>query len=977
VGTGLSDRLNQNGRITDQLLDNGVVSHLQPLGGGMNLVYRSDTDPAVIIPVHTFLASGTSTPDSINAKLTIGGVDSGTVQYNVTGLTTGVPLRFNLLAFPSSASSGMYDWSVEVNLVYSGSTVTKTFTGQEAIVNRRDSVFGAGWWLDGLDRLYTSSAGALLANGDGTTHWYAKSGSVWLQAEGDLSYSTLTEASGVYTLTDKWGDTRVFNSSGYLTSVKRLNNNVATYSFTYNGSNKLTKITDEFSREYTFTYNGSSGLLETATDFFGRESSLTHSSGRLTEITITEETYSGYTAPTWAFTYTNISPQYLLSQVTLPGGSAIEYVFDSTSRRLKEIKNADHTTGSPSLWKLYPAIAEGLHVTGSTIAVPKVSDMNPRYVNELNNTFSFKTGRFGDVVSFTDALSATTTFDIDPWGQVYRITAADPDGGGSQTSPVTKYGFNSSGDLVITVHPDGNNIRAAYHSTLHLPTTVWNELNETQVMEYYSNGNLDSWTDESGNTWEYTWDTHGNLLTETSPDPDGAGSLAAIVTTREYHSTYYYRQTKFTHGDGNYRTWAWNSHDEISSETNELGQTTSWTFDPLGRVRTKTLPDPDGAGSQSAPVYSWTYGSNLLVATATDPLSNVTSWSYDNRHRLIELTLPDPDGAGSLTAPEYTWTYNKISLVTAETRPEFNGVSIAYTWDANGQVTESSGPVSNQDTAFEYDLLGRLIETTAASGRVIKRTYDSRRRLTSIIDHDPDGAGSLTGPTETYAYNAASQLTSVTDALGRVTSFAWSDTGWLTSKTMPDPDGSGSASAPVYTWTHDTLGRKTKSTDGAARETSYTWNSRHLVTRVTEPDPDGTGPGNNLTATYTDYAYDAGARLTSVTRWGSRVTSYSYDHLDRLLSTTLPDPDGAGPKSSPVYSQTFDAVGNILTKTDALSHATTYTFDNLYRLKTITEQDPDGAGALSSPVWTYAYNNYNQLSSITNPMSHVTSFGYL
>ncbi len=128
--------------------------------------------------------------------------------------------------------------------------------------------------------------------------------------------------------------------------------------------------------------------------------------------------------------------------------------------------------------------------------------------------------------------------------------------------------------------------------------------------------------------------------------------------------------------------------------------------------------------------------------------------------------------------------------------------------------------------------------------------------------------------------------------------------------------------------------------------------------------------------TNTDYVYDAASRLTQVTRPGSRVTSYTYDNLDRPLTNTLPDPDGAGSKTSPVYSWTLDAVGNVLTSTDPLNHTTTTVYDNLYRPTIVTMQDPDMSGSLTSPVWTYAYNNYAQLASVTNPMSQTTTFGH-
>ncbi len=602
--------------------------------------------------------------------------------------------------------------------------------------------------------------------------------------------------------------------------------------------------------------------------------------------------------------------------------------------------------------------------------------MDARYVNELGNTSRFTTDRFGNLTSFTAALGAKTVSETDDIGRIFRITEADPDGAGSQTSPVTKLGYDAKSNLVVTVNPDTTTVKAEYDATLNRVTKLYNELNKYDTIEYFTDGDLKSWTDALGNKWQYTYDAYGNLLTETTPDPDGAGSLQPIVTTYEYHATYHNRLTKVTWGDSTYRSFTHTSRDEVASFTNELGHVTSYVYDPLGRMLTMTLPDPDGAGSQTSPVYTWAYGSNLQASSHTDPLNNVTSYTWDVTGRMTKVTLPDPDGAGSLTAPEYVYTYNFLGQVTAEVRPQFNSVSIAYTYDANGRLTTVTGPLSGQTTSYSFDALDRLTQTADASGRTVNYVYDSRYRLTSMVDHDPDGAGPKTGPTTSWQYDAASQVTGVTNALGRTTTVNWLDNGWLDKYTLPDPDGSGSGIAQVHKYTHDNLGRVTKHTDPANRETKYVYDARHRITRITTPDPDGPGPNNPLQPTNTDYAYNAAGWLTSITEPMSRVTSFTYDNLGRTLTKTLPDPDGAGSQTSPVYSWTYDAASNMATATDARGAVTAYAYDNLYRVTSVTLPDPDGAGSQTSPVWSYTYTSRTLLDKVTDPLSKETSYGH-
>ena len=76
---------------------------------------------------------------------------------------------------------------------------------------------------------------------------------------------------------------------------------------------------------------------------------------------------------------------------------------------------------------------------------------------------------------------------------------------------------------------------------------------------------------------------------------------------------------------------------------------TSYEYDALGRQTKVTQPDPDGAGSQTAPETTYSYDAMGNVLAVTDALGNETEYEYeyDNLYRLIKLTEADPDGAGS------------------------------------------------------------------------------------------------------------------------------------------------------------------------------------------------------------------------------------------------------------------------------------------------------------------------------------------
>jgi YD repeat-containing protein len=98
--------------------------------------------------------------------------------------------------------------------------------------------------------------------------------------------------------------------------------------------------------------------------------------------------------------------------------------------------------------------------------------------------------------------------------------------------PVTKFGYNASGDLVKQYQPDASALTWTYHTTWHQPLTFVNELNKTWTYTYDTTyGNLLTEQDPLGNTTTYTHTSLGLVDTHTTADPDGAGSLAASVTT--------------------------------------------------------------------------------------------------------------------------------------------------------------------------------------------------------------------------------------------------------------------------------------------------------------------------------------------------------------------------------------------------------------------------------------------------------------
>ena len=164
-------------------------------------------------------------------------------------------------------------------------------------------MFGLGWRSSFEERLIFNSS-------DGYLKWARGDGSVWSFAFVSFApntYQTLAPANDTttiitnadpttatiisWTLVSKSGERRTFaGTSGLLLSIADRNGN--TTQLAYDGSNRLTTITDPASRHLTFTYvSPSSNLVSTVTSDVGITYSYAYDTqGRLTQVTKPDNT---------------------------------------------------------------------------------------------------------------------------------------------------------------------------------------------------------------------------------------------------------------------------------------------------------------------------------------------------------------------------------------------------------------------------------------------------------------------------------------------------------------------------------------------------------------------------------------------------------------------------------------------------------------------------------------------------------------
>ena len=97
---------------------------------------------------------------------------------------------------------------------------------------------------------------------------------------------------------------------------------------------------------------------------------------------------------------------------------------------------------------------------------------------------------------------------------------------------------------------------------------------------------------------------------------------------------------------GSILKYQYDNFGNVQSTTDELGRTTSYTYDSHNNVTSRGERNLSVSGG--APTTSYTYNSFGEALTMTDPLGNVTTNTYDSNGNLISVTSPAPGGARRL-----------------------------------------------------------------------------------------------------------------------------------------------------------------------------------------------------------------------------------------------------------------------------------------------------------------------------------------
>ena len=588
------------------------------------------------------------------------------------------------------------------------------------------------------------------------------------------------------------------------------------------------------------------------------------------------------------------------------------------------------------------------------------------------NTTTLAYDSNGLLVSATDPFGRVLTFHTTANGQVTSIS--------DSLGTIATYVYGGSAELLSVTYADNSSFNFAYDGNLRL-TTVTDALgNILESHSYDAQGRAVTSEKQGGVdhfSLEYVSDTETDVT-------DGLGHLTRYTFDKSKGRHVVTRVEGVCSCGGGVgsqaQTWEYDEQLNVTSMTDALNHSASYTYDANGNQLTET--DPTGT-------VTYTYNGFGEVLTLTNQLGGVTSHTYDGAGNLLTTTnalgkttsLTYDDHGLPLTVTDArgkTVTFAYDATGNLRTRTDALNHSTQFVYDARGRLTSTTNALGHlttfgydgvgrvnlatrpdgTTTSYEYDLAGRRTAMTDAKGNRSTYAYDSHYRLISQAD--------ALNQTASYGYDVMSNLTSVTDALSRVTNYEYDEFNRLVKTTYPA--ATAGADRLFETVTYDRGGNVAQRTDTAGRVTSYVYDEMNRVVNATDADHK-----------ITSFEYDALSRMTALVDAIGQRYRFNYDAVGRLKKMHR------GPD---VMSFSYDPTGNRRTRTDYTGAVTQYTYDALNRLKTISYPDTatvsytyDKLSRLQTAtnengVVNFDYNKMNRVTTVTDVFGQVVDYNY-
>jgi YD repeat-containing protein len=416
------------------------------------------------------------------------------------------------------------------------------------------------------------------------------------------------------------------------------------------------------------------------------------------------------------------------------------------------------------------------------------------------------------------------------------VTLQVNDATGSETVLLRRFRYDAQGDLVAEGDAQGREARYTYQQ--HHMVAYTNRLGGTQYAQYEASGRcLALWNEDGSQVRKLDLDDHR-------------------------------QNTHVLNGMGYQTLYQHVMHQLVLQQVDAFGDEQNYYYDDFQQLRGYSTPDGDTATFQGLDVNdgtltqidgesrlaAFTFEEDGLARQVADSKQHTYRYQVDDQHTLTRLTVPQ---GGS-----WAFDRDRHGRVVQIGSPE--GRRLNLRWDARERelvVSDDGGLLQRS----QFDLLGRVVRRTDASGRAVQATYRPTGHLEAVHVGDQYAVQ--------FDYNAEGLLTRVATRGGGTTSYQYDSYGRVV-RWQPADD-------PQWQFRYDREGRiaAARSQQGQTAQIEYDWQGR--VKQVTL---DGQ---NELS-----YTYAQGPRITvqqNGTRYGQTYTPLMdpAEYVDAEGETTL------------------------------------------------------------------------------------------
>jgi RHS repeat-associated protein len=642
------------------------------------------------------------------------------------------------------------------------------------------------------------------------------------------------------------GQTRLFNASGQLTTLRDRNSNDTTFTYDNSGSTPaLTTITTDqgptSARTLDVVYSGPrvAQLNQTAPAGSGlsnRSVSFTYSgSGSALRLTGMTDTLGRATT----FTYTGAG---FLASVTAPGGILTEFGYDAPTGRVTSITQPTATAGTNAVTRIDYPDAQTMRV-----AEPNTDQAQP-IGSVPRTTYTLTTDGQRLPASATDASgaarSATYNSNLDV------LTATDTAG---TTSASYNPDVNGGESLTGLTGASGATASFGYsgtaRATRYQPQTSTDGQNNATTYSYNGAGNRTSATNASSSVASVDYANNGTITTSTSVN--GAVTSYAYDANKQLTSI-----TPPANNSLGGRSYTYDAFGRIATYTSGRGITETYTYDAADRLTTIAY---SGTGSTGGNV-TYTYNTPGWQTSRVDP-SGTTTYTYDPLGRL------------------------------ASRKHSINDITVAYAYDRTGNIateTTTVPGVTGKTTTYTYDARNLATRMTLANGLLIDFAYDTAGRRTDTWQ-GTNAAHTTWDAHTTTTYNGAGQVTRVWTAKASNNNDRVSDLTY--NYTSPGPSTAGCTTAPPVNTVTDLRWSMTDNVTGQVTAYCYDRQNR-LVSAVAAAA--GATPAVDFR-----YTYDANGNRTQLTENGTVTEALTHNSADQITSNGYTYDAGGNPTATP------------------------------------------------------------------------------